>query len=476
MKENDPEKGDKNDRNQEQIPLTPTSTSPRRLRNQSYKESQANNTITPAFRPSPVISESAEIDEFMSNKMSEVKKLIAKEEFQKKNTGQKLDSVADAINKMYESMQVMNKRLEDKIQPMEEAIFNQEAGVVPQLEKLAECTKCLDDKVVDLVGIQVDVRDELDILKGIVHKQNKQIQSLQNKLNDQVLRSMENNITLSGLLGDVPKADTKNQVMRFISEKMELGFNPNDILEAYRVGPPMKEKSRMVLIQCTPQLRKFLMSNTEALMNKFNDKGEKFYMNIQVPEQTAELKRESRQVVKDVRKREEHLKDSEKSTIFHRSNTVYINGQKHKKIVTPPQVMDLFPDKDEQHKINATKFVKTTSPPESGSSFTAMACTTKTLNQVHMAYINLFQNFPSADHISVAYSAESQFRFHDNGEFGAGYRLLDTIKSAGLQNVTLFMIREHGGINLGPRRFTIMRETARETLEKYSKKLKPQNT
>lgn len=406
--------------------------------------------------------------------MSEVKKLIAKEEFQKKNTGQKLDSVADAINKMYESMQQMNKRLEDKIQPMEEALFAPEHGILPQFEKIVDYSKGIENKMEELVGVQVDMRDEMDILKGLVHKQSKQIQVLQNRLNDQVLRSMENNIVITGLLGDVPRADTKSQVLRFIAEKMELSLNPNDLLEAYRVGAPAKEKNRPIIAQCTPQLRKYLMSNSDVLANKYNDKGQKFYINLQMPEQTAEAKREIRQVVKEVRKSEEH-QDS-KSTILHKNNAVYINGQKHKKLVTPPSVLQLFPEKDEQQKVNATKFVKATAQPEQGSSFTAFICPTKTLNHVHLAYINLFQNFPGADHIAMAYSAEGKTGYHDNAEFGAGFRLLEVIRSSMQHDLAVFMVREYGGVHIGPRRFTIMRETALEAIDKYIKKLKPNDS
>lgn len=71
-----------------------------------------------------------------------------------------------------------------------------------------------------------------------------------------------------------------------------------------------------------------------------------------------------------------------------------------------------------------------------------------------------------ADHIAVACVVGDQEAYHDNGEFGAGFRLLKAIKNSGMNNVALFMIRQFGGINIGPKRFTIMVDLAELALEK----------
>lgn len=71
-----------------------------------------------------------------------------------------------------------------------------------------------------------------------------------------------------------------------------------------------------------------------------------------------------------------------------------------------------------------------------------------------------------ADHIAVACLIDGREAYNDNGEFGSGFRLLRAIKTSGLDNVALFMIRQYGGVNLGPKRFTIMTELAELALEK----------
>lgn len=77
----------------------------------------------------------------------------------------------------------------------------------------------------------------------------------------------------------------------------------------------------------------------------------------------------------------------------------------------------------------------------------------------------MFQTYPHADHIVVAYSSEFELGFHDNGQFGAGFRILNTIKEANLGDVAVFIIREYGGENLGPVRFEIMKDLAEQALQ-----------
>lgn len=94
--------------------------------------------------------------------------------------------------------------------------------------------------------------------------------------------------------------------------------------------------------------------------------------------------------------------------------------------------------------------------------------TTEKLNDVHLAYKKLFREFPGADHIAAAFSAEGEEGYQDDSEFGSGYRLLNVIKDAKLLNVSVFVVRYYGGEHLGPQRFTVMKELAEEALHKIN--------
>lgn len=88
------------------------------------------------------------------------------------------------------------------------------------------------------------------------------------------------------------------------------------------------------------------------------------------------------------------------------------------------------------------------------------------VDQVKLAYTKMFQDNPSADHIAMACKVNGQEAFNDNGEFGSGVRILRAIQASGLDNVALYMTRQYGGVNLGPRRFKIMTDLAELALEK----------
>lgn len=104
-------------------------------------------------------------------------------------------------------------------------------------------------------------------------------------------------------------------------------------------------------------------------------------------------------------------------------------------------------------------------PPVKGSKFRAAAAILDSLNDVHLAYIKMFQLYPHADHIVAAFAVEDQEGYQDNGEFGAGYRVLNVIRDAKLFNVAVFVIREYDGQHLGPQRFDIIRDLSQKALE-----------
>lgn len=441
--------------------------SPRRLRNHSYQQSLAKDT----HKQSTIMSGNLmDIVESMDNEQ-----IIAKDDFQKKNTIQKLDSVADAINKMYEKMNEMNNRIDQKIQPVEEAVFDQQTGVVPQLQGMVEHARSADERIQTLVEENLQLRDELDILKGVVHKMANQMQYSSQKLDQLIARSMSENLIITGILNDVPKANVRKQVQAFFMEQMELSNIPDrDIIDAYRLGQPVKDRARPIVVQCVEGLRQYILDNATKLRDKSNENGSKFFVNPQLPDSLAEQRREIRQNIKQRKDQEQAIKKPNKSTFAVKNGKLYINGQQKRKLLTPPTVLQLFPDENDQKNMSHIRFkYLKKSKPEAGSEFRVALFRPQTLEEVRYAYIKLFQEFPSADHIAAAFSVQQEQDYQDNGEFGSGFRLLRCIKESGLSNLAVFLIRNYGGTNLGPRRFVIMTDMAKAAIQKFCQHRSP---
>lgn len=92
--------------------------------------------------------------------------LLKKEEFEKKSTSNKLDGVFDAVNKLYN----MYTQVNAKLGPLNYAVFDTDDGILPQLKAIAENARD-SNKTTDILAAEVrDLREELDITKGLLQK------------------------------------------------------------------------------------------------------------------------------------------------------------------------------------------------------------------------------------------------------------------------------------------------------------------
>lgn len=431
-------------------------SSPRRLRNHSYKESlTVNAQINKMSGKLPEVEEDPEIQ------------LILKDDFSKKNTVQKLDAVADAINKMYEKMTQVTKSLEEKIHPMENVVFDETHGMVNKIEAMAQGITESNKFMQSMVEENLQLRDELDLLKGVVQKLSNQLGNTNNKVNQLVAKSMEDNLVFTGILGDGPKTNPRKQLHTFLFNEMSLqDVRDVDILSVYRMGQYHKDKNRPIVAHCTSDLRRYIMNNAPILKHRSNEQGAKFYVNPQLPEAISEQRREMRQIINEQKKKEEDLPQGSKSTFVVRNDKLFINGQLRRKKITPPQIQQLFPDEKEQGEIAKIKMRFFHTQPEKGSDFRVAVLKTDSYDILHKAYIKMFQKYPSADHIAVASIIKGEEAYHDNGEFGSGYRILRCLKQAKVQDTVVFLVRYFGGTHLGPRRFTIIMDLVNSALEK----------
>lgn len=442
-----------------------------RLRNHSYKESLGNTISTKMSANMPEIHEEELAD-------AEAK-LIMKEDFQKKNTTQKLDSMAEAINKMYDKMNKMTSSIEDNLKPSQDALFDEDNGVLPKVSHLMQHTKSVDESMQGIMEENLQLRDELDILKGVVHRMSRQLDVANSKINMLLTKSMEDNLIFTGILDDLPKKDPRQQLHQFLYHKMHLtDIYDSDILSVYRLGKPEKGKNRAIVAHCTSALRRHIQKNQATLCDQTNDSGGKYYINQQLPDAVSEQRREIREQIKERRDKEESEKipKSARSTFAVKADKLFINGQLQRKKILPPSVQQLFPDQNEQKTIDKIKFKFFHTEPEHGSSFKAAVFRPESMNQVHHAYIKLVQEFPTADHIAVACVVKFEQAYQDNGEHGSAFRILRCIKEATLDNVAVFILRPFRGTHLGPRRFKIMAELTRAALEKAASFPDPNST
>lgn len=286
--------------------------------------------------------------------ITSAKRLLRKEDWQGKTTAFKLDSIFEAVNRMYS----YHAQCMEKIKPLEYAVFDAEGGILPQLTKITTHAQSVTDKQSTLEAENAQLRDEMELVKGVITKQRKQIASLQNKLADQTARLMSDHIVIGGILGDSASSgedECKALAALFLEQQMDIDIEAEEIVAGYRMGRFQENKNRPIVIKVLPQLQRQIFSNTTKLADKLNSKGKPFSVNPLLPDLLAEQRRENRQLIKDKKEAEKGLPKQQKSSFLVRNGTVFINGQAKKKKVLPPDFRGLFVEQDEQLKINRIK-------------------------------------------------------------------------------------------------------------------------
>ena len=147
------------------------------------------------------------------------------------------------------------------------------------------------------------LKNESAVLKGIIHKHSTQLKSLNDKVAMLSAKSMENNITITGLGGEKKSKERENckeNVISFLKEKVEIDADESEIFVAHRIGQrdSKNSKPRMMLVRCKYQLKERIMKNAKNLKDKTNEQGDYYYINKQLPDQLAEQKREIRKQIK----------------------------------------------------------------------------------------------------------------------------------------------------------------------------------
>ena len=98
-------------------------------------------------------------------------------------------SIDDNLLTLVTSLNVLHQKFDN----VDSDLNKDEEGLVPRFKEV-------EDNINDVIDENDALRFELDILKGVVHRQETQIESLIGKVNDLTARQMTDNVIISGLL------------------------------------------------------------------------------------------------------------------------------------------------------------------------------------------------------------------------------------------------------------------------------------
>eukprot|EP00835_Amoeboradix_gromovi_P004059 NODE_296_length_11478_cov_0.345197.p6 type:complete len:235 gc:universal NODE_296_length_11478_cov_0.345197:2748-2044(-) len=111
------------------------------------------------------------------------------------------------------------------------------------------------------------------------------------------------------------------------------------------------------------------------------------------------------------------------------------------------------------------KFVSSSKLTVKKSTFIAHVCRLLVEQELGVFISQIHQIYPDATHHTLAYCLDrNDSDYDDDGEIGAGQRVLFMMKSNNLKNCAIIVSRWFGGIKLGPGRYKVITNLARELL------------
>ena len=216
----------------------------------------------------------------------------------------------------------------------------------------------LDDttgKIAQLAQKQDSMQAYVDILKGIAQKHSQQLRTISDKVTVLTARSMERNVTIPGITGDASDKNPKEKVLKFLRHVLGIPVEDHEVLVTHRIGLLAPNKSRVMVVRCTPDLKKLTLSNTKNLKGKKNDQGKMYYVNKQLPDKMVEQQRKIREQISAQKEKDKHLPKESKAAMKVRKGIVHINNEPVKSHITPPMPMEIFPSNPNQKDIDSTE-------------------------------------------------------------------------------------------------------------------------
>ena len=356
------------------------------------------------------------------------------------------------LQAMKSVLQKMNERLTDMVNP---------DGQLTKYLQAAENRMSIFRQKLKIVGDKAEEAttesDRIKIMADIIVRQDQRIYELEEKLLMMQSRSMKNNIIVSGI--QEKKGEKCDQVTKaFIQGKLKVEDPKIDV--SHRIGTG---NNRPIVVRFPNVAEKAkIFSNISNLKGVKNEQQKSYRIDNQLPEELSERRRIMAMHHRDVKgKQQEDRFAMSKGVLM-------IDGSPYRKEVRPPNPADLmFASKALIARSNQIVLHESKTVTERGSTFIAYMAEAQSMDDIRAAYIKMRRMHGQATHVSCAYRLTQCIGpinqdAVDDGEHGAARNLLHYLKAQDLFNTVIFVVRYYGGAKLGPSRFQIIMDVAKD--------------
>lgn len=360
----------------------------------------------------------------------------------------------------------MINKLQDSVDGVMNKLSDQESAATTVKQSIAEVREDCSKNSSDIKSLEQELQEtkgQLKLVQSIVIRQDEQIGFLRSRIVEMQQREMGGNIVISGI------PETKNEKSlqsfnTFIQEELEL----QELIPANRAFRVGAGSSRPLIVELRhPESKRKIFGNASRLKGKVNSKGKPYFIADHLPEELNENRRHVNELFAENKKKPE----DKKQDMSLKRGRLMIGDQVYEKMVRAPSASEILsPSAPLIETIDQLDIIKGDDGIRGKSRFISYAVAIQDVADVNAAYLKLKMEFTQATHITCAFrlpgvkTHENQ-DYCDDGEWGCGRTLLKVLKKEQILNIAVFLIRFYGGSHIGPARFDIFREFAREAIK-----------
>ena len=352
-------------------------------------------------------------------------------------------------------LSIFKKEIKQTLDDNHQALLLEKQAHTKEVLELKGLINEKDIVISDLQQTIENIQKRQCIIEGRMICTEKSVSDLHERQLQTESRSMRDNIVLY----NVPELDRENTVLtlkKLLKDDLKIPSSKLEMIKidrAHRSG--IKRLNSRPIIAKVSHNKSFIFQHIKNL-----DKSKKIIITDQLPQELGERKR--------------HLQPVFTSAKANGKSTRWAG----EKLFVDNKPVIHRPDKISDCKLNVMETacsVKSTHTPTTkykDSEFQGHVMDINNQDEVLPSIFSLYADdrVSKATHNIYAYILSSDSRhehYEDNGEFGAGRKLLDYLKRNNIVNKLVVVSRWYGGTHLGPARFNYILEAAANAVEMH---------
>ena len=347
----------------------------------------------------------------------------------------------------------LEKSIDDKLSQMESKQRSDNPQAAPNDSAVIDITKKIENLTITNKAIKGAVQNMYD--------QSCETKDRLAKLESNVNRRM---VVLTGLSVNKAKDIARREIDEFLLETLDINQKIEDF---YEIGSAQPRAKVLILHSLRDKMK---IIRRKSRLNKFVNQHKKpFYINEYYPAETNERRKTERQLYK----RNEERPDQYKAEMTIEAGRLKVAGAPYIAKIQPPNPQQLLDISTERLKeILQIPICKGPTLEKEANEFIGFSLCVESFGDVEAAYFKMRICYPKARHIICAYNLPGDDHhysqgFCDDGEHGAGTKLLDMMVESDIESRVLFVTRKYSGIKIGGERFNCVLQAAEKCMELY---------